>query len=78
MLFFCSPDDFINQSHCHSICSSGDVKIGVAKPVPVPDDFDDESNLGESPPETGRPLLLDIDNEEREGRADISINDNIG
>jgi len=50
----------------------------VAKPVPVPDDFDEESNLGESPPDTGRPLMLDIDNEEREGRADISINDNIG
>ena len=52
--------------------------IGVAKPIPVPDDFDEESNLGESPPESSRPLLLNIDNEEREGKADISINDNIG
>jgi hypothetical protein len=52
--------------------------IGVAKPIPVPDDYDEESNLGESPPDSARPYLLKLDKEERLGRADISIHDNIG
>ena len=52
--------------------------IGVAKPIPAQEDYDEESYLGESPPDSARPLMLDIDNEEREGQADISLNDTIG
>lgn len=50
--------------------------IGVAKPIPVSDD--EESNLGESPPDSARPYLLELDKEERQGKPDISINENLG
>ncbi|XP_031574464.1 multiple PDZ domain protein-like [Actinia tenebrosa] len=53
----------------------GEVLIGVGKPIPVSDD--EESNLGESPPDAAMPYLLELDKEERQGKADISINENL-
>ncbi|EDO33706.1 predicted protein [Nematostella vectensis] len=57
----------------------GNVIIGVAKPIPVPDDYEEDSNQGESLPDTTRPFLptFDLDNESRPGKADISLMDNI-
>ncbi|XP_048584388.1 multiple PDZ domain protein [Nematostella vectensis] len=57
----------------------GNVIIGVAKPIPVPDDYEEDSNQGESLPDTKRPFLptFDLDNESRPGKADISLMDNI-